>query len=157
MRQKFFAGTQIRRLRESHGLTQASFAERLAISASYLNQIENNQRPVTAPVLLALAQSFSLNLTEFTQEDTEHLLHDLREALADPVFASITPNGQDLKAIAANIRYALPFLPRKRRRRRERSKQRRGRVRRPPALLRPLSPLRGQLPRARRSKQSGPA
>lgn len=111
MRQKFFAGTQIRRLRESHGLTQASFAERLAISASYLNQIENNQRPVTAPVLLALAQSFSLNLTEFTHEDTEHLLHDLKEALADPVFASITPNGQDLKAIAANMPwFAHAFL-----------------------------------------------
>lgn len=111
MRQKFFAGTQIRRLRESHALTQASFAERLAISASYLNQIENNQRPVTAPVLLALAQSFSLNLTEFTQEDTEHLLHDLKEALADPIFASVTPNTQDLKAMAANMPwFAHAFL-----------------------------------------------
>jgi XRE family transcriptional regulator, fatty acid utilization regulator len=111
MRQKFFAGTQIRRLRESQALTQASFAERLGISASYLNQIENNQRPVTAPVLLALAQSFSLDLTEFTQEDTEHLLHDLKEALADPIFASITPNMQDLKTIAANMPwFAHAFL-----------------------------------------------
>ena len=103
MRQKFFAGTQIRRLREAQGLTQAAFAERLAISASYLNQIENNQRPMTAPVLLALAQSFSIDLNEFTQEDSEHLLHDLKEALADPIFASVTPNLQDLKAVAANM------------------------------------------------------
>ena len=111
MRQKFFAGTQIRRLRESQALTQASFAERLAISASYLNQMENNQRPVTAPVLLALAQTFSIDLTEFTQEDTEHLLHDLKEALADPIFASVTPNMQDLKAIAANMPwFAHAFL-----------------------------------------------
>ncbi|MGB8276790.1 MAG: short-chain fatty acyl-CoA regulator family protein [Methylovirgula sp.] len=111
MRQKFFAGTQIRRLRESQALTQASFAERLAISASYLNQIENNQRPVTAPVLLALAQAFSIDLAEFTREDTEHLLHDLKEALADPIFASVTPNIQDLKAIAANMPwFAHAFL-----------------------------------------------
>jgi len=111
MRQKFYAGTQIRRLREGQALTQAAFAERLAISASYLNQMENNQRPVTAPVLLALAQSFSIDLTEFTQEDTEHLLHDLKEAMADPIFASITPNVQDLKAIAANMPwFAHAFL-----------------------------------------------
>src|SRR5579872_4348153 len=103
MRQKFFAGTQIRRLREAQGLTQAAFAERLAISASYLNQIENNQRPMTAPVLLALAQSFSIDLNDFAQEDSEHLLHDLKEALADPIFASVTPNLQDLKAVAANM------------------------------------------------------
>ncbi len=111
MRQKFFAGTQIRRLRESQSLTQASFAERLAISASYLNQIENNQRPVTAPVLLALAQAFSIDLAEFAREDTEHLLHDLKEALADPIFASVTPNSQDLKAVAANMPwFAHAFL-----------------------------------------------
>lgn len=111
MRQKFFAGTQIRRLRENQSLTQASLAERLAISASYLNQIENNQRPVTAPVLLALAQAFSIDLAEFAQEDTEHLLNDLKEALADPLFASVVPNSQDLKSISANMPwFAHAFL-----------------------------------------------
>jgi XRE family transcriptional regulator, fatty acid utilization regulator len=111
MRQKFYAGTQISRIREARSLTQGSFAERLGISTSYLNQIENNQRPVTAPVLLALAQAFSIDLTEFAQEDTEHLIHDLKEALADPLFASVAPSTRDLKTLAANMPwFAHAFL-----------------------------------------------
>jgi len=111
MRQKFFAGTQIRRLREAHTLTQGAFAERLGISTSYLNQIENNQRPLSASVLLSLAQSFSVDLTEFAQEDTDRLLGDLKEALADPLFAGLTPSGQDLKLIAGNASwFAHAFL-----------------------------------------------
>ena len=62
MRQKIFVGPKIRQLREQGGLNQAAFAERLGISASYLNQIENNQRPLTAQVMVALAQTFSIDV-----------------------------------------------------------------------------------------------
>lgn len=111
MPQKLFAGNQIRRLRETHSLTQQGFAERLSISASYLNQIENNQRPLTAPILLGLAQAFSVNLNEFAPEDTGRLIADLKEALADRVFAGVIPNGQDLKTIATNAPwFAHAFL-----------------------------------------------
>ncbi len=111
MRQKFFAGTQVRRLRETQTLTQAAFAERLGVSTSYLNQIENNQRPLTASVLLGLAQSFSVDLSAFGQEDTERLIADLREALADPIFGGLIPNGQDLKTVASNVAwFAHAFL-----------------------------------------------
>jgi len=102
---------QVRRLRESQGLTQHAFAERLGISPSYLNQIESNQRPLTAPVLLAMAQAFSVSLADFAQEDTERVIGDLRQALADPVFMGLLPNGQDLKSIAANTPwFAHAFL-----------------------------------------------
>lgn len=111
MPQKLFAGTQIKRLRDNRGLTQGSFAERLGISASYLNQIENNQRPLTAPVLLGLAQAFSVNLSDFAADDSERLIADLKEALADPVFAGLVANGQDLKSIATNAAwFAHAFL-----------------------------------------------
>ena len=103
MRRKLFAGSKIRRLREQQGLTQTAFAERIGLSASYLNQMENNQRPMTAAVLLALAQNFAANLSEFAEEDTERLMSDLRETLADPVFAGLTPNAQDLKTVTANM------------------------------------------------------
>lgn len=43
--EKLFIGRKVRGLRENARATQAQFAERLGISASYLNQIENNQRP----------------------------------------------------------------------------------------------------------------
>lgn len=111
MRQKIFAGLKMRGLRESAGLNQGLFAERLGISASYLNQIENNQRPLTAQVMVALAQNFSVDVGAFAHEDTEKLVSDLREALADPVFSSLVPNGQDLKTIVSNVPwFAHAFL-----------------------------------------------
>jgi XRE family transcriptional regulator, fatty acid utilization regulator len=50
--QKLFAGHAVRRIRRANGLTQSSMAEALEISASYLNLIERNQRPVTATIML---------------------------------------------------------------------------------------------------------
>ena len=111
MRQKLFAGPKIRQLREGTGLNQLTFAERVGISASYLNQIENNQRPLTAPVMLALAQTFQLDVNVFAAEDTEKIVSDLREAIADPVFAGLVPNGQDLKTIVSSAPwFAHAFL-----------------------------------------------
>ncbi len=111
MRQKIFAGPKIRHLREAANLNQMGFAERLGISASYLNQIENNQRPLTAQVMVALAQTFSIDVGAFAQEDAEKVVSDLREAMADPVFGDIVPNGQDLKMIVSNAPwFAHAFL-----------------------------------------------
>ena len=50
---KLFIGEKLRVLREENKLTQARFAQKLGISTSYLNQLENNQRHDTATVLLA--------------------------------------------------------------------------------------------------------
>ena len=51
-------GAKVRALRRRHGLRQVELAEKLGISAGYLNLIENNQRPLTAPLLLRLAELF---------------------------------------------------------------------------------------------------
>ena len=111
MRQKIFAGSKIRSLREMFGLNQSAFADRLGISPSYLNQIENNQRPLTAQVMVGLAQNFSVDVGAFAHEDTEKLASDVREALADPVFSGLVPNGQDLKTIVSNVPwFAHAFL-----------------------------------------------
>ena len=53
---KTYAGARLRRLREERGLSQAELARRLAISPSYLNQIEHDSRPLTVPVLLRLTR-----------------------------------------------------------------------------------------------------
>ncbi len=111
MRQKIFVGPKIRQLREAGSLNQGAFAERLGISASYLNQIENNQRPLTAQVMVALAQTFSIDVAAFAQQDDDKVVSSLREALADPVFGGLAPNGQDLKTIVANVPwFAHAFL-----------------------------------------------
>lgn len=102
MARKVFIGPALRALRESHALTQSAFAQRLGLSVSYLNQIENNQRPVTASVLLALGQTFGVDMAMFAQDDTDRLVADIREAMADPLFADGAPSSQDIKRAAAD-------------------------------------------------------
>lgn len=100
--EKLFVGPKVRALRDSHGLTQANFADRLGISTSYLNQIENNQRPLTAPVLLQLSHHFNLSISDLASADTNRILADLKEALADPLFKDSNPGLQELKMAASN-------------------------------------------------------
>lgn len=99
---KIFAGAQIRRLRLDSGLTQSQMAGRLDISASYLNQIENNQRPLTAPVMLGLSDSFALDLSVLSSDGTDRVVAGLREVFADPVFGEDTPGLMELKSAAAS-------------------------------------------------------
>ena len=100
--QKLYAGTTLRELRSRLGLTQKAFAAKLDVSLPYLNQMENNHRPVSAAVVLALAQEFGFDVTTLTTGDSERLVSDMREALADPVFASATPPLADLRLAASN-------------------------------------------------------
>ncbi|TPK87046.1 ImmA/IrrE family metallo-endopeptidase [Mesorhizobium sp. B2-4-13] len=97
---KLFVGRKIRELREANKATQAVFAERLGISTSYLNQIENNQRAVSASVLLSLADKFRVDLSAFSSSDSDRLLSALKEALADPLFDVLSPGSQELKLVA---------------------------------------------------------
>ena len=92
----------MRALRAQHRLTQGKLAARLDISPSYVNQIESNQRPLTASVMLALADNFALDLTSLATDASDRLVMDLREALADPVFGEAVPNLQELKSVASN-------------------------------------------------------
>ncbi len=98
---KLYAGTQLREVRRNAGLTQAVFAERLGISLSYLNQMENNHRPISAAVVLALADRFGFDVTSLSVGETERLIAEMREALADRVF-NIPPELADLQLVAGN-------------------------------------------------------
>ncbi|MBV2144627.1 XRE family transcriptional regulator [Falsochrobactrum sp. TDYN1] len=100
---KLYVGRKIRELRQQHQATQAVFAERLGISTSYLNQIENNQRPVSAAVLLALAENYQIDIGAISLGDDDRLLSAVSEALADPVFDNYKPNLQELKLITQNV------------------------------------------------------
>lgn len=102
MAEKLFAGPKVRTLRESHSLTQAAFAERIGISTSYLNQIENNQRPLTAPVLVALSHQFNMSMSDLASGDASRIIADLKEALADPLFRETNPGLQELKMASSN-------------------------------------------------------
>jgi len=100
--QKLYAGAKLREIRTRLGLTQKDFAAKLGVSLPYLNQMENNNRPLSTTVVLALAQEFGFDVTELGQGDAERLVTDMREALADPVFADGAPPLADLRLTASN-------------------------------------------------------
>lgn len=99
--QKLYAGAKLREIRTKLDLTQKSFAEKLGVSLPYLNQMENNNRPVSTGVVLALAQEFGFDVTELSTGDTERLVSDMREALADPAITEAPPLA-DLRLAASN-------------------------------------------------------
>jgi hypothetical protein len=76
-------GVRLRRFREERGLTQAALAQALDISPSYVNQMESNQRPITAPVLLKLAAVFEVDFHQFSTDEADRLTGQLRDALSD--------------------------------------------------------------------------
>ena len=75
--QKLYAGVKLREIRSRLALTQKAFADKLSVSLPYLNQMENNHRPVSAAVVLALAQEFGLDVTELTVGESERLVTDM--------------------------------------------------------------------------------
>lgn len=99
---KVFAGARVRHLRQSHNLTQAEFARKLGISTSYLNQIENNHRSLSASVILALFNGFGFDLSELALDESGKIAVDLGEILSDPVFADTRIMPQELKIAASN-------------------------------------------------------
>ncbi len=99
---KLYAGVELRETRRARGLTQAAFAERLGISLSYLNQMENNHRPLSAAVVLALAEQFGFDLSRLSVGEADRMVADMREALADPVFGGAPPPVADLRLTASN-------------------------------------------------------
>ena len=88
--QKIFAGPRIRRIRNQKGLTQTAMAEGLGISPSYLNLIERNQRPLTAALLLRLADQFDTDPRALAgASDPGGGMDAMRRRLADPMFADL--------------------------------------------------------------------
>lgn len=86
MSRKLYSGPKLRRFREQHDLKQIDLAAALGISPSYLNQIENNQRPLTAAVLLKLSDAYETDLQAFSDADDDRLAAELDEILNDPLF-----------------------------------------------------------------------
>ncbi len=99
--QKLFVGPRIRRLRKEHGLTQARMADELGISTSYLNLIERNQRPLTAQILLRLAESYYVDFKSFTGNAEARALAALQEVFRDPLFEGVDIARHELSDLAA--------------------------------------------------------
>ena len=94
---KLIAGHAVRRLRRQHGLSQAAMAEMLAISPSYLNLIERNQRPVSAALLVRLVETFDFDPRALAADAPGGGTAAMRRRLADPMFADLEIDRTELE------------------------------------------------------------
>ncbi|MFA5990103.1 MAG: short-chain fatty acyl-CoA regulator family protein [Sphingomonas sp.] len=95
---KLLAGHAVRRLRRQNGLTQAAMAEALAISPSYLNLIERNQRPLSVTLLVRLAEQFDFDPRALAAAEPGGGEAAIRRRLADPLFADLAVDREEVAA-----------------------------------------------------------
>ena len=95
-------GSKIRLIRRQEGLSQVQLAESLGISPSYLNLIEGNKRPLTAPLLIRLAQQFKLDLKALAPEEDQRLSDDLMEVFGDSLFEPFSLQALDVRELVQN-------------------------------------------------------
>ena len=84
---KIMIGHKLKKLRAEMNITQSDMAAELGISASYLNLLENNMRPITVPLLFKLGQTYDLDLRDIAEDDSARLSARLTEISADPAMA----------------------------------------------------------------------
>ena len=97
---KSYMGVRLRRLREERGLRQIALAQALGISPSYLNQLEQNQRPLTVPILLKLNALFGIDVQPFAEDEEARLITDLRDVIAE---SGETISLAELRELATNM------------------------------------------------------
>src|SRR5471032_1611487 len=99
---KLFLGARLKRLRRDLGVTQTRMAEDLGISPSYLNHLEHNQRPVTAQVLLRLADVYDIDIRTLSADHEAADIQDLGEVFADPLFRDLGVARHEVAEVAEN-------------------------------------------------------
>ncbi|MDO5730884.1 acetate metabolism transcriptional regulator RamB [Corynebacterium sphenisci] len=98
---KTYVGSRLRQLRRERDLSQAALAKALGLSASYVNQIEHDVRPLTVPVLLRVTETFGVDPTFFSRDDDSRLLAEMQDVALD---REILPEGVDLQEISDMVR-----------------------------------------------------
>ncbi|WP_411287303.1 helix-turn-helix domain-containing protein [Phenylobacterium sp.] len=97
---KLFLGARMKRLRRELGITQARMAEDLGVSPSYLNLLERNQRPVTAQVLLRLAEAYDLDLKSLSSDPESASATGLSEVFSDQMFRDLGVAKHEIAEVA---------------------------------------------------------
>ena len=93
-------GAKVRALRRRRSVTQAQLAERLGISASYLNLIEHGKRPLPAPLLIRLAEVLEIDLKALSAENDARSAADLLEVFGDPLFDALDLTAGEVREMA---------------------------------------------------------
>lgn len=94
---KTYVGSRLRQLRKERGLSQANLAGTLELSASYVNQIEHDVRPLTLPVLHRITEVFGVDATFFSKDDASRLLAEVHDVMLDK---ELCPEDIDLQELS---------------------------------------------------------
>jgi predicted transcriptional regulator/DNA-binding XRE family transcriptional regulator len=100
---RLYVGPSLRRFRRDRGLTQADMAADLDVSSSYVALLERNHRPLTADLLLRLAQTYRVDVSLFAGGGQSDDLVRLQTALRDPLFTDIDLPALEASDVATNF------------------------------------------------------
>ena len=104
VRRKLFLGPKLKRLRRKLGHNQSAMAAELGISPSYLNHLERNQRPLTAGILLRLAEQYDVDVKAFASDGGDSAGPDqLAEIFSDPILADLSVTRSELVELADHL------------------------------------------------------
>ena len=98
-----YMGPRLKRLRRELGLTQGQVAADLEISPSYVALLERNQRPLTADLLLRLARTYKMDLSDIAGDGGAEYGARLSAALKDPMFADIDLPALEVSDVATSF------------------------------------------------------
>ena len=100
---RLYVGPRLRRLRRDLGLTQSDMAADLEVSASYIALLERNNRPLTADLLVRLAQTYKIDMAVLAGQGGADEAARLQAVLKDPMFADIDLPAMETTDVASNF------------------------------------------------------
>ncbi|HEX4181510.1 MAG TPA: short-chain fatty acyl-CoA regulator family protein [Caulobacteraceae bacterium] len=100
---RLYVGPSLRRLRRDRGLTQSDMAADLEVSPSYVALLERNHRPLTAEMLVRLAQTYKIDISALAGQGGSEDMARLQSALKDPIFADIDLPSLETADVATNF------------------------------------------------------
>jgi predicted transcriptional regulator/DNA-binding XRE family transcriptional regulator len=100
---RLYVGPSLRRLRRDRGLTQSDMAADLDVSSSYVALLERNHRPLSAEMLLRLAQTYAIDLSTLAGDGSADERARLQAAFKDPIFADIDLPSLETSDVVTNF------------------------------------------------------
>ncbi|MBC2666671.1 DUF2083 domain-containing protein [Novosphingobium flavum] len=107
---RIFAGRHLRQLRSGRGVRQSEMAATLGISAAYLSQLENDERPLTLPLADRIRTAFPVEWQDVPQGYGAPLHLALQEAAANPLLGEELPAAQVRRIAEQFPEFAAQFV-----------------------------------------------
>ena len=82
-------GPKIKAFRRQLGIQANKLSDRLGISPSYLNLIENGKRKIDGDLLLKVCEELKIELSDLTNKSELSLISNLSELLGDELLSLI--------------------------------------------------------------------